>query len=260
MRDLRLRAAFDEVAEVYDRVRPNYPEELFDALVQATRVDVRSKLLEIAPGTGQATLSLARRGFDIAAIEIGARLADVARRNLSDFPSVRVFTNAFEEVQISDAAFDLVYVATAFHWISPDSRFSKPHRILRPNGYFAIITASHISDGDDRFFEATQPLYRRFFPDPPGAPSFLLTRLDDLIPHELDEDLFQLVAFDCFPRTIVYSTEDYCALLSTESDKLALSPHDRSVFLGEMAKLINSAFNGVATRRYANCLTVAKKV
>lgn len=260
MKDLALRTTFDEVAELYDSVRPHYPDELFDDLVRTTNLSSHSKLLEIGPGTGQATLSLARLGLDITAIELGSRLAAIARENLHDYPAVRIVTGAFEDVELPAETFDLVYSATAFHWIKREARFSKPHRILRPNGYLAIITGSHISDGDDRFFQATQPLYDTYLPESSDAPAFRLKELSDVGPAELDESLFRRVLFTCFPRTITYTADQYCALLHTESEKLALSPDKRNAFLTEMAELINSQSKGVAARRYANVMTVARRV
>jgi hypothetical protein len=97
-------------------------------------------------------------------------------------------------------------------------------------------------------------------PQPPGTPPFALKRLEDIVPAELDEGLFQLVRFSCFPRTISYTAEEYCSLLNTESDKLALPPDDRTAFLNEMAELIRRRFSGIVTERYANALTIAKRV
>jgi hypothetical protein len=49
----QLRQTFGEDAELYDRVRPTYPPLLFEDL--ARLVGERPNVLEIGPGTGQAT-------------------------------------------------------------------------------------------------------------------------------------------------------------------------------------------------------------
>ena len=49
---------FNEVPELYDRVRPAYPDELFADLVAITGMDSRSSELEVGRGTGRATPSL----------------------------------------------------------------------------------------------------------------------------------------------------------------------------------------------------------
>ena len=79
----RLRATFDQAAELYDRARPRYPPALFEDLADVTGIGPGSRVLEIGPGTGQATLSLAERGCRVVAVELGPDLDAVARRNLA---------------------------------------------------------------------------------------------------------------------------------------------------------------------------------
>ena len=75
---------FDEVAELYDRVRPTYPDELFADLVAITGIHEGSSVLEVGCGTGQATRSLAALGFSVTAVEPGAGMAALARQRLSE--------------------------------------------------------------------------------------------------------------------------------------------------------------------------------
>ena len=53
--DVRRARLFDEVPELYDRVRPTYPPELFADLVAITGIHEGSSVLEVGCGTGQAT-------------------------------------------------------------------------------------------------------------------------------------------------------------------------------------------------------------
>src|SRR5439155_445449 len=87
---------FDEVPELYDRVRPTYPDELFADLVAITGMNERSAVLEVGCGTGQATRSLAALGCSVTAVEPGAGMAAVVRQRLGTSPNVRVETSSFE--------------------------------------------------------------------------------------------------------------------------------------------------------------------
>src|SRR5215470_14160852 len=140
------RSSFDDVAELYDAIRPRYPEALFGALVNAARLQPDAHLLEIAPGTGQATLPLARRGYHITAVELGANMARVAQANLKDYPQVEIINASFEEADLPLGGFDLVYVASALHWITPAARFAKPHAHLKKAGQLAVIRRNKVSD------------------------------------------------------------------------------------------------------------------
>src|SRR4051812_20711930 len=112
-----LRETFEQAPELYDRVRPGYPDALFEDLEELAGLRPGSRVLEVGCGTGQATVALARRGYEIVAVELGAGLAGLARRNLAAFGAARVVNAAFEEWPLPAESFDVVAVATAFHWL-----------------------------------------------------------------------------------------------------------------------------------------------
>jgi SAM-dependent methyltransferase len=86
----RLRTTFDAAAELYQQARPEYPEPLYDTLVNLTGIGTGDRVVEVGCATGKATLPLARRGLRITCVEIGPELASAARRNLTAFPNVEV--------------------------------------------------------------------------------------------------------------------------------------------------------------------------
>src|SRR3954451_6870462 len=51
--EMTLRWTFEEAPELYDRVRPGYPEELFDGLAGLAGLREGSRVLELGCGTGQ---------------------------------------------------------------------------------------------------------------------------------------------------------------------------------------------------------------
>ena len=75
----RLRTTFNSAASLYQQARPEYPAELYDELVRLARLRPGDRLLEVGCGTGKATIPLARRGFPITCVEIGADLAAEAQ-------------------------------------------------------------------------------------------------------------------------------------------------------------------------------------
>jgi SAM-dependent methyltransferase len=255
------RATFDDVAELYDAIRPRYPEALFAALVEITGLGPAANLLEIAPGTGQATRSLAARGYRITAVELGANMARIARERLEAYKNVEIINASYEDADLPLGSFDLVYAATAFHWIDPTVRFTKTHALLKPSGYLAVIYRKHVSDGQgDAFTEATQPIYRRYERDTAAAArTYVPQRAEDLRAEPVDEMLFRPVHFAAFPVIARYRADEYVSLLSTYSPTLSMAPPSRASFLDEIRHLIHRQFAGEVLIHYAMTLAIAQK-
>ena len=92
----RLSEPFDLAAELYHEARPDYPEQLFDRLVELTGLRPGGRVLEVGAGPGKATLPLARRGLRITALEPGPTLAARASAMLAGYP-VEVVKARFED-------------------------------------------------------------------------------------------------------------------------------------------------------------------
>lgn len=252
--------SFDRQASLYHEIRPQYPRALFDELINVTGLPPQANLLEIGPGTGQATKALAEKGYTITAIEIGASLADIARHELRQYPHVSIITGAFEDVELPAQEFDLVFAATAFHWIKPVARYRKPHQLLKPGGHLAIIHTHHVSDGQgDLFFHASQPIYKKYFPKSTNTKKEL-PQQQALTPGKLDGKLFRLSYFKTFPLHIRYTAKQYVQLINTYSPTLRLPQDKRSAFLSDVEDLITEKFDEHLEKYFAMSLTVAKKL
>src|SRR5262245_47475331 len=91
---------FGEVADVYDRVRPPYPDALFDDVLAYLGADGRA--LEVGAGTGRATEVFARRGLPIVAIEPDDAMADVLAANVAGHPGVEIVRSTFEDYRLAE--------------------------------------------------------------------------------------------------------------------------------------------------------------
>ncbi|PIS39024.1 MAG: SAM-dependent methyltransferase [Candidatus Nealsonbacteria bacterium CG08_land_8_20_14_0_20_43_11] len=259
-KDINLRTAFNSEAELYHAIRPCYPQVLFDTLVKTTHLQDKARLLEIGLGTGQATMPFAERGYIITAIELGLDLAGVARDVLKKYKNVEIITGAFEDVELPSESFDLIYAATAFHWIKPEVRFTKSHKLLKPIGHLAIIHTNHVSDkAGDRFFNASQPIYDKYTPKNKDDEKFRLPHTADLKPSEVDENFFEPLFFKAFPMVIRYTADEYVKLLSTYSPTISMAPEMRIKFLQGISDLINQQFGGSIMKHYSMTLSIAKK-
>src|SRR5215831_19465006 len=165
----QLRTTFNSAASLYHQARPEYPAELFGELVRLAGLWPGDRLLEVGCATGKATIPLARRGFRITCVEIGAALAAAARRNLASFPGVAVVEGSFETwPPPAEGGFDVVFAATAWHWVDPAVKYRRAWEVLRPGGHLAVWDATHVFPaGGDPFFSEIQHVYDEIGEGPP---------------------------------------------------------------------------------------------
>jgi SAM-dependent methyltransferase len=255
---LTLRQTFDEAAARYDHARPGYPEALFDDLAALAGLGPGSRVLEVGCGTGQATVPLAQRGYAVCAIELGPRLAEVARAKAAAFPAVEVVTAAFEAWPLPAEPFDAVVAATSFHWIDPDVRVARAADALRPGGALAVISTHHVAGGGARFFDEVQACYEAWMPGTP--PGLRLPAAADIpSEHEALErgGHFEPAVARRYETDVEYSAHAYLDVLQTYSNHLALEPGARRALLACIGELIDGRYGGRVVKRYLTELAVA---
>jgi len=254
---------FDEVALLYDQVRPGYPEALFDDVIRLSHIPPGGHILEIGCGTGQATIPFVRRGFSMHCIELGANLAAVAQRKLAPYPNVEVSIGAFETWPIQDDYYDLVISATAFHWIDPAVGYQKTAQALKPNGAIALFWNNHVqTEVSAGFFDAVQTVYERLAPT--MAKRFPTLPHPENIPTPVKDDLqqtglFGQVSVYKYPWHIEYDAATYINLLNTYSDHRSLDDTTRKRLFKEIASFIGAQFGGQITKEYLTILYVAHR-
>ncbi|MFE6889385.1 class I SAM-dependent methyltransferase [Streptomyces sp. NPDC057694] len=268
----RLRRTFTEAAETYDRARPGYPPQLYDDLAALAGAGPGCRVLELGCGTGLATVPLATLGCRIVAVELGAELAAVARRNLAEHPQVTFEIAAFEDWSLPPEPFDLVLAATSFHWIDPAVRVAKSAAALRPGGLLATVSTHHVAGGTEQFFVDVQACYERF--DPATPPGLRLTAAAD-IPYDTQEspgrnaeqgnaalpgaERFEPPLFRRYTRDLTFTTRQYLDLLCTFSGTRALAPDARAGLLDCVGRLIDRTYGGSVTKRYLTELRLARR-
>jgi SAM-dependent methyltransferase len=239
----RRRESFDEVAELYDRARPRYPSALVADLVAMTGLGPGSRVLEIGCGTGQLTIPLAERGASVVAVELGPRLAEIARRKTARFDRVQIVVADFEEWPLPHDPFDLVVAATSFHSLDPRTRVARCAAACGPTGALAIIDTRWGWGSKDRFSVESESCYQRWDPHHHPIEPRTLEEFDDRHPA-LGGARFQNAVGRRYVAAREYGASRYCDLLRTFSDVNALSGVNREGLLASLTDLINTRFDG----------------
>jgi SAM-dependent methyltransferase len=257
-----LRTTFEQVPELYDRARPRYPDELFDDL--AALLPEAARIVEIGCGTGQATVPLAKRGYRITCVELGAGLAAVARRKLAAFAHVQVVNASFETWKPPRAEFDAVVAFTAFHWIAPELRYTRPASLLRDHGLLVVVATHHALPPDgDEFFREVQEDYEAVLPDDPatkaGGPE-PPEAIADLGEEIAASGLFGNVAARRYLWDVTYTADEYIGVLETYSGHRALDDATRARLLSRIHRRARARPGGSVRKTYLALLNVAQRL
>ena len=241
MSNTKLKTTFNTAATLYEEIRPGYPEELIQDVVDLSGLNDHSRILEIGCGTGKATRSFAERGYELVCLDIGDDLIAVAMENLKEFTNVSFVKEAFE-VWKPEGKFDLIISATAFHWIDPEVRYMKASELLKSDGFLAVFSNQHVRK-EEGFFAETQSLYDRYYrPLTTNRPTHA-TNLPGV-------EAFHSPIRRLYPWIQTYSSEQYIKLLSTYSDHIALPEKNKHLLFEGITNLIETKYDGRIVKHY----------
>lgn len=224
------RNLFGQSPSLYESGRPDYPERVYELLVDRCGLGPASRVFEVGPGTGQATARLAEAGAGVVAVEPDPSLAALLTEKVRGLPNVSVHVAPFEEIDLPAASFDLGIAATSFHWIDPAAGLPKVRKLLAPGGWWAMWwTVFQDAGRPDPFYEATDqilaPLGRSPAAGVPGGPPFAL----DLNRRraELKAAGMVNVEAEIIPWTARLDTKEIRSLYATFSLIACLPPKER---------------------------------
>lgn len=175
---MEFRKIFDTIPEQFDKFRPRYSQELFDSLIAYAKIGPGKKVLEIGPGTGQATEPILNIGCDYNAIELGEHLYAKMKEKYGDRPNFNIVNDDFITHDFSDMLgsdnntgsnngtrkFDLIYSAATIQWIPEDIAFSKTYELLAPGGTLAmLLTKSEYKSTNPALHDDIQKVYDAYF-------------------------------------------------------------------------------------------------
>ena len=235
---------FNTVAETYEKIRPGYPAELYRAVFDYVSIDATASALEIGIGGGQATPPVLQTGCTLTAVEYGDQLAQVCREKFRDYPGFSVVTGKFEDVDLPENAFDLVYSASAFHWVPEEIGYKKVYRILKPGGAFARF-ANHpfMAKDDSELFEDIQREYAKYYytfyrDKEPRKPVEYSEEQAAARAMLADKYGFTDIKYMLFHRERVLTAAEYRMLIGTYSDHITIEESIRERFFDAVEETI----------------------
>ena len=186
---------FDTVADTYAKLRPGYAQGVYDMIRDYVPLGPKSRAVEVGIGGGQATQPILETGCEVTAVEPGEEFSKLCAEKFRAYPGFSVITGKFEEVEFAPEAFDLVYSASAFHWVPEEIGYRKVYDMLRPGGAFARFANHPYKDkGNEPLHEAMQVHYARFMPRSKFHPEYdMADWVLGKIPEEDQKKIFSVI-------------------------------------------------------------------
>lgn len=249
---------FNKVYSEYDRLRPTYPNELYRDIFNYKTICKNSCTLEIGIGTGQATAPILKTGCSVIAVELGKNLAEFSKAKFSSFDNFLVINSSFENFESDDEAFDLIYSATAFHWIPEEYGYKKVYNLLKHSGVFARF-ANHPYPAKDcpEMFSAIQKVYTKYMNSSNSPLEYTENQAralaDISLKYGFTESMYKM-----YERTRILTSNEYISLLNTYSDHIAMDESIKDSFHSEIKEAID-IFGGKIQIYDTIDLQIAKK-
>lgn len=227
-----LRNIFGTDTENYDRFRPRYTNELFDFINSNTD---GTNALEIGSGSGQATEWFLSHGYEVTCCEISEEFCAFLNEKYKNYP-ISVHNKPFEDFKGEKESFDLIFSATAFHWVDRDIGFNKLYSLLKKGGTAALFwNVPYGAYDNEALFNDIQKAYgsdRKWEDAPREKYGFCKEYLEKYNFSDVEKHIFRGV------RKL--DSQQYLSLLETYSDHKAMEKEKKEKLYKNIASAIEN--------------------
>lgn len=247
-----LKNTFSKVITDYDLARPIYPEAVYQQIMQFSEIGENANILEVGAGTGKATDLFVNRNlysqsnkrinhFYLDLLEVSDEQVAFLENKYHNYPQINVKRNYFEEY-IADKQYDLIYSATAFHWVKSDIGYPKAWEMLKPGGTLAVFwQMSSVTYYNDEIFKGLNAIKQKYLPneslgfDAQGINQVKEKRISQI----QSGGYFEMPKIYEFRWTDTYDADKYTKLVNTYSSTQTLQEDVKNAYLEEIKRYIN---------------------
>ncbi len=245
----------------YDSARPGHAERVYEVLVERCGLGPGTAVLEVGPGTGQATRRLLELGADpLVVVEPNPDLREYLERSLGARVVVRA--QALEDLEVPQDAFDLAVAASSFHWVDEGVGLPKLLTALRAGGWAATWWTLFGEGGEpDAFMQAIDPLLQSLRKSPTAG-------AEGRPPHALDTEArvaaFETAGFERVEHELIrwradWDTNGIRNLYASFSPIATLDDERRATVLDGITDIADREFGGHVERALRTSLYTARR-
>lgn len=254
---------FDTVASIYEKLRPGYVKELYQTLLDYIPIDEKSNVVEIGSGGGQATAPILMTGCQFTAVEYGEQFSELLKDKFKEYHNFSVITGRFEDTVFEHNAYDLVYSASAFHWVPEKIGYEKVFSMLKSGGAFARFANHPYRDKENpALSQAIDDIYDQYYNKYYKKERKTISEYTKQQAENRAKIAYKYgfadIKYELFYRERVFSAKEYIELLGTYSDHIAIEKSIRTEFFSKIEEAINK-FGGTITIYDTIDLQLARK-
>lgn len=130
---------FSGRAGAYVKYRQGYPGGLIPLIEIQAELTEHSVIADVGCGTGLLAEPFLKKGYAVLGVEPNQEMRESAEQCLHGFSRFRSIAGSAEATRLEPRSIDLVTVGRAFHWFDTASALAEFSRILKPDGWCAIV-------------------------------------------------------------------------------------------------------------------------
>ncbi|TVT81815.1 class I SAM-dependent methyltransferase [Acinetobacter colistiniresistens] len=123
-------------AELYQQVRPSYPQEIAVWLQDRLQVGESSTVVDLGAGTGKFLPYLMQTQAKVIAVE---PVTEMLQQLQQTYPTVECLQAFSNELPFANASIDAILCAQSFHWFANLETLTEIHRVLTASGHLGLI-------------------------------------------------------------------------------------------------------------------------
>ncbi|MGL5415900.1 MAG: class I SAM-dependent methyltransferase [Clostridium sp.] len=232
------RKTFDKIPEEFDKYRPRYCKELFNELITLSNLNSTKNVLEIGPGTGQATEPILKTGSNYTAIELGENFTKYMQKKFSRYDNFNIINEDFEVYDFKGKKFDLIYSAATIQWIPEKIAFKKAFDLLKPGGILAMFMTCSDEKTNKELYKEIEEVYKKYF--------VVKQKYNCEINYEnVVKYGFNKLKYLEWEKIRILNAEEYISYISTHCEHITLEEPNKSKFYEGIKEAILRAGNEI---------------
>lgn len=249
---MAFRKVFDLIPEEFDQWRPKYCPEAFEDIIRYAGLKPGKRVLEIGPGTGQATEPLLKTGCDYVGIELGEHLYHFTKKKFAHYPNCQLINGDFGTYDFTDQKFDMIFSAATIQWIPEEIAFGRSYKMLNPVGCLVMIAniGNDSVRNSKKLLAEKQAVYDAYFT--PEIPYTCKINKANVVNYG-----FGPIEISNYEYDTDMTADEFVSFTMTHCDHITLKEPNRTLFMEGLRTVIEN--NGGVWKRHDRVNVVKTK-